>query len=369
MKRITLISALILTGAALSCQRTDDTVKIAVVGAHSGDLASYGIPTVKAAELVTADWNARGGVLGKQIELIVEDDECKPEVAANSAALVVGKDAIAVIGHICSGATKSALGIYNEAGIPAISPSATNPPLTQSGDYPNFFRTIAPDDSQAQTISNFIVNQLGLTSIAVLHDRQDYGKGFADFTVSYLEEKGAEMVLYEGITEGAVDYSAVLNKVAKSNAQVLVYGGYHPEASKLVQQMNRMGLDIPFVSDDGVKDNTFIEVAGEDSEGVYASGPKDTSDNPMHHEALEKHKTTYGEEPGAFFYGAYAATIALLTAIENADSTDGQAIMDALRTNYVDTPVGNISFDAKGDAIGVEFSVFQVQNGEYVELR
>ena len=370
MKRITLIFTLIFASAALFAGGAGDgdTIKIAVVGAHSGNLASYGIPTVKATELVVADWNAKGGLLGKQIELIVEDDVCKPEVAANSAALVVGEGVIAVVGHICSGATKSALGIYNEAGIPAISPSATNPPLTQSGDYPNFFRTIAPDDAQAQTVSDFIVDQLGLKSIAVLHDKQDYGKGFADFAVRYLEEKGAEVVLYEGITQGAVDYSAVLNKVARSDAEVLVYGGYHPEASKLVQQMNRVGLNIAFVSDDGVQDNTFIEVAGKDSEGVYASGPMDTSSNPMSQEAVEKHKSTYGEEPGAFFINAYAATIALLTAIENANSTDGQAIMDALRTNYVDTPLGNISFDARGDATGVGFSIFQVQNGEYVEL-
>jgi len=370
MRKIALIFTLILVGTALFANGADDgeTIKIAVVGVHSGNLASYGIPTVKAAELVVADWNAKGGVLGKQIELIVEDDVCKAEIAANSAALVVGKGAVAVIGHICSGATKSALGIYKEAGIPAISPSATNPPLTQSGDYPNFFRTIAPDDAQALTVSSFIVDQLGLKSVAVLHDRQDYGKGFADFTVSYLEKQGAEVVLYEGITEGAVDYSAVLNKVAKSDAQVLVYGGYHPEASKLVQQMNRMGLDIPFVSDDGVKDNTFVEVAGKDSEGVYASGPMDTTDNPMNQEAAEKHRSEFGEEPGAFFPNAYAATIALLTAIENANSTEGQAIMDALRANYVDTPLGNITFDEKGDATGMEYSIYQVQNGEYVEL-
>jgi len=368
VKKTVLILTLILVCSMLFANGADDTIKIAVVGAHSGDLASYGIPTVKAAELVVSDWNEKGGVLGKKIELIVEDDVCKPEVAANSAALVVGKGAIAVIGHICSGATKSALGIYNEAGIPAISPSATNPPLTQSGDYPNFFRTIAPDDAQAQTVSEFIVDKLGLKSVAVLHDKQDYGKGFADFTVSHLETQGVEVVLYEGITEGAVDYSAVLNKVARSEAQGLIYGGYHPEASKLVQQMNRMGLDIPFISDDGVKDNTFIEVAGEDSEGVYASGPMDTSSNPMHQEAVEKHKSAFGEEPGAFFVNAYAATIALLTAIENANSADGQAIMEALRTHYVDTPLGSISFDQRGDATGLGFSVFQVQDGRYVEL-
>ncbi len=370
MKKILVVMVLMLASVALFANggSEGDTIKIAVVGPHSGDLASYGIPTIKAAELVVADWNANGGVLGKQIELIIEDDVCKPEIAANSAAKVVGEGVVAVIGHICSGATKSALGIYNDSGIPAISPSATNPPLTQSGDYPNFFRTIAPDDAQAETDAKFIAETLGLKSVAVLHDKQDYGKGFADFSVISLEAVGIEISIYEGITANAVDYSAVLTKIANSDAEAIVYGGYHPEASKLVQQMSQMGLDIPFISDDGVKDNTFIQVAGEYAEGVYASGPVDTSSNPMNQKAVMDHKETYGEDHGAFFINAYAATIVLLTAIENAGSTDGAAIMDALRSNYVDTPLGSISFDDKGDAIGVGFSVYQVQNGEYVEL-
>lgn len=369
MKKIFTVLVLLLAASALFANGASDgdVIKIAVVGPHSGDLASYGIPTIKAAELVVAEWNAKGGVLGKQIELIIEDDVCKPEIAANSAAKVVGEGVVAVIGHICSGATKSALGIYNEAGLPAISPSATNPALTQSGDYPNFFRTIASDDAQAETDAMF-VKEMGLKSVAVLHDKQDYGKGFADFSVISLEGLGVNIAMYEGITAGAVDYSAILNKIANSDAEAIVYGGYHPEASKLVQQMSQMGLDIPFISDDGVKDDTFIQVAGEYAEGVYASGPMDTSSNPMSQKATSDHKAEYGEDPGAFFINAYAGTVALLTAIQNAGSTDGAAIMDALRSNYVDTPLGSISFDEKGDAIGVGFAVYQVQNGAYVEL-
>jgi len=350
------------------CKKEPKIIKIAVVGPHSGDLASYGIPTVKAAELVVKEWNAKGGVLGAQIELLIEDDVCKPEVAANTAAKVVGEKVVAVIGHICSGATKSAMGIYNEAGIPAISPSSTNPPLTQSGEYPNFFRTIAPDDAQAATDAEFISKTLGLKKVAVLHDKADYGKGFADFAVEALKALGVETVIYEGITAGAVDYSAVLTKIANSDAEGIVYGGYHPEASKLVQQMSQMGLKVPFISDDGVKDDTFIQVAGEYAEGVYASGPQDTSTNPMNQKAVADHKAAYGEEPGAFFINAYAATMALLNAIEKAGSTDGAEIMKALRSNYIDTPLGSISFDEKGDAIGVGFAVYQVQNGKYVEL-
>lgn len=370
MKKVLTVLLILFAVSALFAEGTSEgeVIKIAVIGPHSGDLASYGIPTIKAAELVAEKYNAQGGVLGRQIELVVEDDVCKPEVAANSAAKVVGEEVVAVIGHICSGATKSALGIYNDAGIPAISPSATSPPLTQSGEYPNFFRTIAPDDAQAALDAEFIASQLGLKSVAVLHDKQDYGKGFADFSVASLEMLGVEIALYEGITAGAVDYSAVLTKIANSDAEGIVYGGYHPEASKLVQQMSQMGLDIPFISDDGVKDDTFIAVAGEYSEGVYASGPMDTSSNPMNQQAVADHKAKYGEEPGAFFINAYAAAMVLFEGIEAAGSTDGMAIMDALRSNYIDTPLGSISFDENGDAIGVGFAVYQVQNGKYVEL-
>ena len=361
------LTVLPIVGMLTGC-RPGEVVKIAVAGAHSGDLASYGLPTVNAAEMVVSAYNEKGGVLGRTIELIVEDDVCSPEIAANTAAKVIGDGATAVLGHICSGATKSALGVYSEAGIPVISPSATNPGLTQSGDYPNFFRTIAPDDAQAATDAEFIVNELGLSTVAVLHDKQDYGKGFADFSVTALESRGVEILLYEGITVGAPDYTAVLNKVAASGAEGVLSGGYHPEASKLVQQMAQIGLEIPFISDDGVKDDSFIDLAGEYSEGVYASGPMDTSSNPMNQAAAEKHRELYGEDYGTFFMNAYAAITALLEAIEAAGSTESAAVMDALRSNYFDTPIGNISFDEKGDAVGVGFAVYQVQNGVYVEL-
>jgi len=359
------VITLLLTG----CTKDSKTIKIGVGGAHSGDLASYGIPSINAAQLVVDKWNADGGVLGKQIELVVEDDQCKPEIATNTAAKLVGEKVVAVIGHICSGATKAALGIYKDSNVIAISPSATNPPLTQSGDYPNFFRTIAPDDAQAVTEVDFAADVLGVSSVAILHDKGDYGKGFAEFCQSYAETKGLEVVLFEGVTPGGVDYSAILNKVGNSGAEALIWGGYHPEASKLVTQMQNLDITIPFLSDDGVKDNTFIDVAGEFAEGVYATGPVDTSSNPIYKEATDAHVTKYGEEPGAFFYNAYAATEALLAAIEKADSTEYEAIMSALTSNYVETPLGSISFDDKGDAIGVGFSVYQVQNGEFVEIK
>ena len=347
-----------------------DTIKLGVAGPHSGDLASYGIPTIKAAELVVKKVNAGGGVLGKKVELLVEDDVCKPEVATNTATKLISSKVDVVLGHICSGATKAALGIYNDSKIIAMSPSATNPGLTQSGDYPNFYRTIASDDAQAKLEVDFALDVLKLKKIAVLHDKGDYGKGLAEFAKGFLEsDSRAEVVLYEGITPGAVDYSAVVQKIKRSGAQAVIFGGYHPEASKIVSQMRKKRMETIFISDDGVKDDTFIKVAKKYAEGVYATGPMDVSSNPMAIAANEAHKKAYGSDPGAFFLNAYAATLALLNAIEQAGSTDYDAVAKALKTKDVATPLGNIRFDERGDATGVGFSMYQVKNGVYVELK
>ncbi|MBN1829592.1 MAG: branched-chain amino acid ABC transporter substrate-binding protein [Deltaproteobacteria bacterium] len=348
-----------------------DTIKLGIAGAHSGDLASYGIPSIKAAELVVKEINEKGGILGKKVEILAEDDVCKPEVATNTATKLVSEGANVVLGHICSGATKAALGIYKDSKIIAMSPSATNPALTQSGEYPNFYRTIASDDAQARLEVDFATNVLKVKKIAVLHDKGDYGKGLAEFAKGFIENSGgkAKVVLFEGVTPGAVDYSAIVQKIKKSGADAVIFGGYHPEASKIVMQMRKKRMKTILISDDGVKDDTFIKVAGEYAEGVYATGPKDVSSNPLAIKATEDHKKAYGSDPGAFFLNAYAAAQALLNAIQKAGSTDYDAIAKALKTEYVDTPLGKIKFDDRGDAIGVGFAMYQVRKGAYAEVK
>ena len=128
-------------------------------------------------------------------------------------------------------------------------------------------------------------------------------------------------------------------------------------------------MDTIFISDDGVKDDTFIKVAGEYAEGVYATGPKDVSSNPMAMKANKDHQKAYSSDPGAFYLNAYSAALALLNAIDKAGSTDYDAVTKVLRTQEVDTPLGSIKFDDRGDAIGVGFSVYQVKNGVYVEIK
>ncbi len=226
------------------------------------------------------------------------------------------------------------------------------------------------DDAQAQLDVDFALDKLGYTKIAVVHDKGDYGKGFAEFAKKFLEESGrAEVVLFEGVTPGAVDYSAIVQKIKKSGAEAVMFGGYHPEASKIITMMKKKRLEADFISDDGVKDITFIKVAGEYAEGAYASGPMDTSSNPLSQAAVAAHKAEYNADPGAFYENAYSAVLAMANAVEKAGSTDLEALKKVLQTEKVDTPVGAISFDERGDAIGVGFSVYQVKDGTFVELK
>lgn len=349
----------------------NDTIKIGVPGAHSGELASYGLPTLNAVNLVVDDINAKGGIDGKQVEVIAFDEGCKAEIATNAATKLISDGVVGIIGHTCSNAGKAVISLYNDANTIVVSPTITAPEMTLSGKYPVFFRTVANDLETSIAGAKFVLDKLQAKRIAILHDNSEYGKGYAVKAIEYFKENGkdVEVVLFEAITPGAADYSSVIRKVIRADADVLMWGGYYPEASKLLSNMYSLELAIPFVGPDGLKDKGFIELAGADAEGVYASGPTDTSANPISKEYAEKHLKKYGTTPGAFFDNAISATIALLNAIDKADSTDPKKIMEALRSNDVETAVGTIRFDEKGDAIGVGMSIYQITNGEYVEMK
>lgn len=347
-----------------------DTIKFGIAGPHSGDLAPYGLPSVNAAKLVIEKVNANGGIKGKKIEILQEDDVCKPEISTNTATKLVSSGVEVVLGHICSGATIAAMPIYKDAGILVMSPSATSDELTASGKYPNFFRTIAPNALQSPAMIDFAVDKLGKKKIAIIHDKGDYGKPLAEGAKVHVEKTGkGKVVLFEGITPGAPDYSAIVQKIKESGADVVVFGGYHPEASKIVSIMNKKRLGMKFVSDDGVNGDAFVKLAGEDAEGVYATGPQDTSTNPLALKAKEEHKKAYNSDPGMFFDGAYAATVVMLNAIEKSGSTKLEDLKKVLQADKIDTPVGAINFDAKGDANGLGYSMYVVEKGKYIVVK
>ena len=345
-----------------------EAIRLGVPGAHTGDLAGYGTPALNAAKLVVEKYNAKGGINGRKIEIIQADDQCKPELSTNAATRLIAEKVDIIMGHTCSGANKAALPMYEDKKIISISPSATSPELTQSGQFPHFFRTTASDDAQARLAVDFSLQALGAQKVALLHDKGDYGKTYADFAKLFIEQEGsAKVVFFEGITPGAVDYSTAVQKIARSGADTLIFGGYYPEASKLITSIKARKMKINFVSEDGVKTEAFLKLAGKDGEGVYASSSRDFSDLPVTKEAYEAHRKTFGTDPGQFFDNAYTATLALLNAVEKADSTEPEALKKALRAEYVETPMGRIRFDEKGDCEGAGFAMFQVVDGKFVD--
>ena len=347
-----------------------ETIKLGVPGSHSGDLAGYGLPELNAAKLVVEKYNAKGGINGKMIEILAQDDQCKPELSTNAATKLIADGAQIIMGHTCSGATKAALPMYNDKKIVAVSPSATSPDLTQEGKFPLFFRTTPSDDAQARLGADFALQSLGAKKIAILHDKGDYGKGYAEFVQQFVKADGrAEVVFFEGITPGAVDYSSAVQKIGRSGADTVIFGGYYPEASKLITLIKARKMKINFVSEDGVKTEAFLKLAGNDSDGVYASSSRDYSALPITKEAYEAHRKTFGSEPGQFFELAYAATQALLNAVEKAGTTDADAVAKVLRTEYVETPLGKIRFDAKGDCEGAGFAMYKVEGGKFVDQK
>lgn len=349
-----------------------EPLKLGFAGPLSGELESYGISGLRGVELAVREINAKGGVHGYPVVLMVEDDLCKPRDAGIIAARLATHGVHAVVGHVCSGATRAALDIYGDARIIVVSPSATNPDLTRIGDHPNFFRTIASDDAQAAVQVDFAVDVLKAEKIAVLHDKGVYGKGLAEFVKAILKKSGrAQLVLYQGFAPGAIDSLSMAQKIRRSRAGVVIFGGYHPQAAWIVRQMRKMKMKTVFFSGDGVKDEAFIASAEKYAEGVYATAPKDTSSIPLAMEAARAHQEIYGAAPGPFFLNAYAATLALGEAFERAGSKDCGAVSKVLKTATFNTPLGDIRFDERGDAVGagVGFSVYQVQNGRFVEVK
>ena len=343
------------------------TIKIGVAAPFSGDLASYGIPARNGVELAIKHINAQGGVLGQPLEVIAEDDVCDPNTAANVSQKMVSEGVVGVIGHLCSGATEAALPTYLNAKVPVISAASTNPSLTLDGKYPNFFRTIAHDAAQATLQVDFAVKALQIKKAAVIHDKGTYGKGLAELVKAGLEENKVKVVLFEGVTPGAVSYSALVSKLRRdginsADGTAVFFGGYHPEASKIVTEARKQRNNAYFISGDGVKDPSFLKIADRYAMEFYVSAPVDVSRIAKAREVTEAYKSEYSTDPGTFSLQSYAAVQALARALEQAGSTEYDQVAAAMKAlTLPDSALGEISFDAQGDVVGAGFAMFQVR--------
>ena len=346
-------------------KKGEDVIKIGVAGPMTGDQAKMGTDFKNGVALAIKEWNAKGGVLGKKIVNLIEDDQHDPKQAVSIANKLINEGVAGVIGHFNSSCSIPASDVYNRAGIPMITPASTNPQLTERG-YQGVFRVCGRDDQQGKVGADFTITQLKLKRVAVIHDKTTYGQGLADEFKKNLGDK-AEVVYYGGIVQGDKDFKSVLTSIKEKKPELIFLGGIYPEGGLLVKQSREIGMTVPFMSGDGVIDPKFIEIAGaEAAEGTYLTFSPDPNGIPTAKTFIENYKAEFGEI-GPYSIYAYDAANIMLKAIEAAGTTDGKKTMDKLHSMEFSGTLGNIKFDAKGDVTVAPYVVWITKGGKFVE--
>jgi len=355
--------------AGAGCAQPSNTIRIAVAGPMTGDQSKQGNDLKNGAELAVEEWNEKGGILGKKIELLIGDDQHDPKQAVAIANKFVNSGVAGVIGHWNSSATIPASEVYHRAGIPMITPASTNPQVTDRG-YSNVFRVCGRDDQQGWVAADFVVQKLKANRIAVLDDKTTYGQGLASEFKKALSKIGESRVkvVYEGaVIQGDKDFRGILTTVASTKPDVYFFGGIYPEAGLLVKQAKEVGLKAPMVSGDGVIDQVFIQIAGTAADGTYLTFSPDATQQPSAQEVLKKYRAHYGE-PGPYSFYAYDAAQVMLQGIQKAGTTDGFAVSQSIHTTGFDGITGQIQFDSKGDRLKTLFVVWVTKNEKFEEF-
>ncbi|EJM14960.1 ABC-type branched-chain amino acid transport system, periplasmic component [Pseudomonas sp. GM21] len=345
-------------------------VKIGVAGPMTGANAAFGEQYMKGAQAAADAVNASGGVNGEKIVLVKGDDACEPKQAVTVAKDLTNQKVAGVVGHFCSSSTIPASEIYDEAGIIAITPGSTNPAVTERG-LSAMFRMCGRDDQQGIVAGDYIVDVLKGKKVVVLHDKDTYGQGLADATKAQLVKRGVTPVLYEGLTRGEKDFSTIVTKIRGAGADVVYFGGLHPEAGPLVRQLREQGLkDVKFMSDDGIVTDELVTTAGGPQfvDGVLMTFGADPRLLPESKAVVDAFRKA-GTEPEGYTLYAYASVQALAAAFNGAKSNSGEKAAEWLKKNPVKTVMGEKTWDAKGDLKVSDYVVYQWdKDGKYHQL-
>ncbi|MDU5320033.1 MAG: branched chain amino acid ABC transporter substrate-binding protein LivJ [Escherichia coli] len=327
---------------AFSNMALAEDIKVAVVGAMSGPVAQYGDQEFTGAEQAVADINAKGGIKGNKLQIVKYDDACDPKQAVAVANKVVNDGIKYVIGHLCSSSTQPASDIYEDEGILMITPAATAPELTARG-YQLILRTTGLDSDQGPTAAKYILEKVKPQRIAIVHDKQ--------------QKKGnANVVFFDGITAGEKDFSTLVARLKKENIDFVYYGGYHPEMGQILRQARAAGLKTQFMGPEGVANVSLSNIAGESAEGLLVTKPKNYDQVPANKPIVDAIKAKKQDPSGAFVWTTYAALQSLQAGLNQSD--DPAEIAKYLKANSVDTVMGPLTWDEKGDLKGFEFGVF-----------
>ncbi|QID19299.1 branched-chain amino acid ABC transporter substrate-binding protein [Nitrogeniibacter mangrovi] len=366
-----LLLALALLGLGLGGAQAG-TVRIGHAGPLTGPLAHIGKDGENGARLAIEDANAQGIVIdGDKItfELLGEDDQADPRQATTVAQRLADEEVAGVVGHVTSSASIPASRVYEQNGIPMITPSATSPKLTAQG-YRTTFRVIANDLQQGAAMAHHVAAGLHLKRVAVIDDRSAYGQGLADAFADKLKADGVDVVAREFTSDKATDFSAILTKIKGTAPDAVFFGGFDAQAAPMLQQMRQLSLNAAFLGGDGVCTDEMLKLAARtlDAHVFCTQAGIPMAKMPKGADFKARFAKRFHTPVQLYAPYSYDATMALIEAMKAADSTDPADYLPKLHTISFPGVTGTIAFDAKGDIRTGGISLYQYKDGHWATL-
>ena len=346
-------------------------IKIGLMCPLTGKWASEGQDMKNIVSLLADEANAKGGINGRQIKIVVEDDAGDPRTAALAAQKLASAGVVAVIGTYGSAVTEASQNILDEAGLVQIGTGSTSVRLTEKG-LPLFFRTCPRDDEQGRVASKVIAAK-GFKKVAILHDNSSYAKGLAEEAQKGLKDAGVPVVFYDALTPSERDYTAILTKLKAADPDLIFFTGYYPEAGMLLRQKKEMHWDVPMMGGDAANNTDLVKIAGKDAaKGYFFISPPSAHDfdTPEAKDFFSRYKAQYNSLPSSVWSVlAGDAFKVIVAALQAGTDANPEAVAKYLKKDLKEYPglTGKLGFNEKGDRIGDLYKVYEVDgNGGFV---
>ena len=371
MTVVTLTTALFIQGCSKEPERVrSNEILIGAAAPLTGKYAEMGKDLTNAIQMAVEEQNARGGIAGKKVRLVIEDDMASPKDAVTVAHKLVGNEEIlGVVGHMNSGTTLPAATVYADAGVVLVMPVPTNPDITKQG-LKNLIRVPITDDKQGPALISFVIDRLKKGRVAIIHNKEAYGEGIATEAQKSLQERAIPAVLFEGVNADTTDFRPTISKVLSVNPDAVFFGGGTSEAALLIKQAREQGLTVPFIMGDGCFDTQLIKIAGQAAEGSFVSNiAPTTAPTPRAQEFYAQFEQKYGKIV-AFAPLGYVAAGILMDGISKAPERTRQGVLQALTNpSYkYDSILGEFSFESNGDAKGQHVFIHEVKDGHFITV-
>ncbi len=309
-----------------------DTIKLGFLGAKTGSVANYGLPGEKGMKMAIEELNANGGVLGKQLEGIYEDNKGESSEIANIATKYITQDkVVAMVGDPCTGLTKVAADIAQKGKVVIFSAGATGEGVVEIGDY--VFRNTLLDKFAAPAVVDWMINKQGWKNFAIITSMNNgYSTALTPVFQEAIKAQGGKIVLEDSVNDGETDFTAQVTKLKKANADVLVFTGYYTEAALIMNEVKKKGLDIKLVGGDGLygQDLAKLGQAAVEEKVILYCGFSSDQPSPETEKFITAYKQKYNEDPDMFSAQFYDAVMILAKAMEEAQSADPSVFKDKL---------------------------------------